>query len=502
TEQGSKLVGTGSIGNGLQGVSVALSADGNTAAVGGYHDNSFAGAVWIFTRSGTTWTQQGSKWVGTGWAGGAGQGVHVSLWSNGNLRWEGGPADDTSAGASWAFVRSSGAWSQLGSKLVGTGAVNGSMGAQQGVAVALSSDGLTAIAGGNLDDSSIGAAWIFTQTLPTLPSHAIGDFDGDHKTDATIYKTNGVWGSLKSTTGYTASSLINWSAPGYLPVRGDFDGDGHQDPALYNPSTGNWRILTSSSSYSTSFTVNWGGAGYTPVPGDYDGDGKADIAVYNVSTGAWLIVTSGSGYASTIIVNYGGPGYMPIGGQDFDGDLIADVAVYQPSTGIWAVLKSSTAFVLGFSVSWGGPGYTLVPRDSDGDHRADLGIYQPSTGGWHILTSSSGFTSTISASWGGPGYLPVPGDYDGDGSVDPAVYQRATGFWYVLKSSTAYGSTLSIGAWGSGNDIPLSQAIAVRSNDLLRAGDADADARSEIIVYAEALGLWGSLTSSSNYVAT
>jgi hypothetical protein len=49
TQQGNKLVGTGAAGAGQQrGNSVALSADGNTAIVGGDADNSNVGAVWVF----------------------------------------------------------------------------------------------------------------------------------------------------------------------------------------------------------------------------------------------------------------------------------------------------------------------------------------------------------------------------------------------------------------------------------------------------------------------
>jgi len=51
-QQGGKLVGTGA-GNPdpSQGWSVALSSDGNTAIVGGYADNSSAGASWVFARA-------------------------------------------------------------------------------------------------------------------------------------------------------------------------------------------------------------------------------------------------------------------------------------------------------------------------------------------------------------------------------------------------------------------------------------------------------------------
>src|SRR5450830_1918268 len=71
SQQGPKLVGTGAAGSARQGQSVSLSADGNTAIVGGFADNSFAGAAWVWTRSGAVWTQQGSKLVGSGAVGSA-----------------------------------------------------------------------------------------------------------------------------------------------------------------------------------------------------------------------------------------------------------------------------------------------------------------------------------------------------------------------------------------------------------------------------------------------
>ena len=135
TQQGSKLVGTGSVGAAMQGSSVALSADGNTAIVGGKGDSTAAGAVWVFTRSGGVWTQEGSKLVGTGAVGVASQGYSVALSADGNTALVGGYTDDGEAGAAWVFTRSGGVWTQEGSKLVGTGAVGA---ANQGISVALS----------------------------------------------------------------------------------------------------------------------------------------------------------------------------------------------------------------------------------------------------------------------------------------------------------------------------------------------------------------------------
>jgi hypothetical protein len=161
TQQGNKLVGTGAVGASRQGQSVSLSSDGNTAIVGGVLDNNNTGAAWVYTRSGSVWTQQGSKLVGTGAVGAANQGQSVSLSLDGNTAIVGGPADNSSIGAVWVFTRSGGVWTQQGSKLVGTGAVGV---ARQGQSVSLSSDGNTAIASGFADNNNAGAAWVFTRS--------------------------------------------------------------------------------------------------------------------------------------------------------------------------------------------------------------------------------------------------------------------------------------------------------------------------------------------------
>ncbi len=175
TQQGPKLVGTGAVGNAAQGESVALSADGNTAIVGGHFDNSSAGAAWVYTRSGGVWTQQGNKLVGTGAVGTALQGFSVSLSADGNTAIVGGFTDNSNAGAAWVYTRSGGLWTQQGSKLVGTGAVGAAL---QGYSVSLSADGNTAIVGGQQDNSQAGAAWVFVQ-----PATATHDFDVDGRSD-------------------------------------------------------------------------------------------------------------------------------------------------------------------------------------------------------------------------------------------------------------------------------------------------------------------------------
>ena len=161
-QQGPKLVGTGAVGSAWQGRSVSLSADGNTAVVGGNADNGSVGAAWIWTRSAGVWTQQGTKLVGSGAVGGqVQQGASVSVSADGNTAIVGGNYDNGYAGAAWVWTRSGGVWTQQGPKLIGSDAVGK---ADQGISVSLSADGNTAIVGGNADNSGVGAAWVWSRT--------------------------------------------------------------------------------------------------------------------------------------------------------------------------------------------------------------------------------------------------------------------------------------------------------------------------------------------------
>jgi hypothetical protein len=164
-QQGEKLTGAGNIGQALFGLSVALSADGNTALIGGHRDNERVGAAWVFTRSGSTWTQQGKKLTGGGEIAAGLFGDSVALSADGDTALVGGSADDHGVGAAWVFRRAGSTWTQQGEKLTGGGEV-GPLGVF-GVSVALSSDGTTALIGGPGDNEQLGAAWVFTRSGST-----------------------------------------------------------------------------------------------------------------------------------------------------------------------------------------------------------------------------------------------------------------------------------------------------------------------------------------------
>lgn len=157
----SPLLGTGGV-SADQGWSVALSTDGNTLAVGGKSDGGDIGAVWIFTRTGGVWSQQGSKIVGIGSVSASRMGYSVSLSADGNTLAFGGPGDSgggTGIGATWVYTRSGGVWSYQ-TKMIGSASANFT---NQGTSVSLSADGNTLAIGGPFSSGG-GATWIFNRS--------------------------------------------------------------------------------------------------------------------------------------------------------------------------------------------------------------------------------------------------------------------------------------------------------------------------------------------------
>ncbi len=267
------------------------------------------------------------------------------------------------------------------------------------------------------------------------------DFDGDGRTDLSVYRSsNNIWYLQRSTAGFTA---VNWGQSGDIPVPADYDGDGKADIAIYrgvdDPTQFDYLVLRSGTN--TLLSVNWGVSGDIPVPGDYDGDGIADFALYRPSDQFWYVL-KGSDFTPLIMLKFGQSGDVPVAG-DFDGDGKADLTVFR--NGTWITRRSSDGNVT--FTNWGLSTDLLVPADYDNDNKDDIAVFRPSNGFWYILRSSNGQGQFVQ--FGTSGDVPVPGDYDGDGADDIAVYRGGT--WYVNRSTAGQ----LISAFGLSSDTPL-----------------------------------------------
>jgi hypothetical protein len=106
---GGKMAGAGASAAARQGSSVALSADGATAIEGGPNDERGRGAVWVFAQTDNAWAQQGEK-LTAGDAAGERVffGRSVALSADGATALVGGDGDAEGRGAAWVFTRSGG----------------------------------------------------------------------------------------------------------------------------------------------------------------------------------------------------------------------------------------------------------------------------------------------------------------------------------------------------------------------------------------------------------
>jgi glucose/arabinose dehydrogenase len=266
---------------------------------------------------------------------------------------------------------------------------------------------------------------------------ASADFDGDFKTDVSVFRpNNGAWYRINSNN--SSVSILNWGLSGDIPVPDDYDGDNISDIAVFRPSNGAWYVLNSTGTFNI---YSWGLKGDVPAVGDFDGDAKADITVFRPSNGTWYTVRSSD--AAAVITNFGLTGDKPTVG-DYDGDGKADISVFRPSTGVWYSLNSINGALR--AAQWGLSTDIPAPGDFDGDGRADLNVFRPSSGNWYTVRSSSG-AITI-ATFGNSDDTPTVGDYDGDGKDDIAVFRNTNGNWYQLRSSNGAVIILSFGLPG------------------------------------------------------
>jgi hypothetical protein len=218
-----------------------------------------------------------------------------------------------------------------------------------------------------------------TPSVGQIGAIAAGDFNSDGRVDlaATEFGNAQVALLMRNATGFNAPvRLPTGSGPRAIAV-GDFNGDRLADLAITNLNDGNATILrrVPGGSFTAEATVPVGATPNGIVAADFDGNGRADIAVTNSTPGTvstFLRNGANTGFAAEPPIGVSG---SPVGidAADFDRDGRPDLAV-AANAGAVDILHRNAAggFTRDPALALAPAVNDVVAADFDGDSRPDV----------------------------------------------------------------------------------------------------------------------------------
>jgi hypothetical protein len=385
-----------------------------------------------------------------------------------------------------------------------------------------------------------GYLWWCGQPILQYCTPIEGDFNGDGKTDfafisggtIALFVSNGD-GTFSATTfglGYDVGQppTANW-----VPVVGDFNGDGKTDFAFAGPSGANVSLNNGDGTFSTSWFPypngwNFGSPvtnNYMPMVGDIDGDGRTDFAFIG-PTVVYVMLSRGDGtFSGTASTYASGDGfvslwskinvcpvcsppapqyyYWPIIG-DFDGDGKTDFAF--AAYDVVGVMRSNGDGTFSMSTFTGPSGWNfcvVVPQgassscasippivgDFNGDGKIDIIFSYPTTsyamfskGDGQFATSTFSYPVSFVSLLQGQ-ITPIVGDFNGDGKADYAIATASTVFLMLGNGDGSFSLSQYNypNGWNFGN--PPSQNFAPLVGDFNGDGKMDFAFSGEATLY-------------------
>jgi V8-like Glu-specific endopeptidase len=229
----------------------------------------------------------------------------------------------------------------------------------------------------------------------------------------------------EASAGGADAGIFGYGGRGWLPVVGDWDGDGVPTVGAVSPSA-TWYLRNSNRPGAPDIQpFTYGSGNWVPVVGDWDGNGTASIGMFDPTTATWYLKNTDTGGAPDIVpFQYGGPGWLPVVG-DWNGDGITSIGVVDPSTMTWYLRNSNAPGAPDITpFRYGAPGWLPVVGDWDGNGTQTVGVVNPATEVWYLRDLNSAGAPTVTPfAYGAPGWLPVAGDWNG--FLSPTGTQQA-----------------------------------------------------------------------------
>lgn len=166
------------------GYSVSIDSNGDRVAISAYRDDSYKGSVYIFSRSGTTWSQE-AKLIATDAAINDYFGWSVEIDASGDRVAVGAFREDTTKGAVYIFSRTGIVWTEE-TKIVPNPRISDGY---FGSSVAINSTGDRIAVGSYLESSGFGAVYVFSRSGTTWSQEArllAGDYENNKRLGSSV----------------------------------------------------------------------------------------------------------------------------------------------------------------------------------------------------------------------------------------------------------------------------------------------------------------------------
>jgi VCBS repeat-containing protein len=226
------------------------------------------------------------------------------------------------------------------------------------------------------------------------------------------------------------SFAFNVRLPSWLPLAGDWDGDGDDTVGVFDPSTTSFYLINNNSSANPApianfpFSFNANLNGWTPLAGDWDGNGDDTVGVWDPASCTFYLINNNSSSNPQAVPSFSFRanlrGWIPIAG-DWDGDGDDTVGVFNPADGMLYLINNNSAgnpqLITPFSLGVVPPSAWPVAGDWNGDGVDTVGIYSRSENRFYLANANQAwppggiteFVCSVPVS----GAVPLAGDWNG-----------------------------------------------------------------------------------------
>jgi ribosomal protein S16 len=198
-----------------------------------------------------------------------------------------------------------------------------------------------------------------------------GSCTGPNVQSNLVCSTPWLAGSVRNGRG-TGAATVNVTPPDQTQSNSSFSCDipGTSTAGVYNPALSRFYLRNSNTAGYADLTFDYGaaGAGWLPIAGDWNGDGIDTIGLYNPALSRFYLRNSNTAGYADLTFDYGaaGAGWLPIAG-DWNGDGIDTIGLYNPALSRFYLRNSNTAGYADLTFDYGAAGAGWKPLTGNWD---------------------------------------------------------------------------------------------------------------------------------------